>query len=271
MLPITIRTVTDYLETISPVSYQESYDNAGLVVGYPTTEVRGILTTLDITEQVLEEAVVQGCNLVISHHPLIFRPLYKVDQGSVGRAITYAIQNKLALYSLHTNLDYVMGGVNTALGKRLGLSNLSFLKRLPIPSDSSVVSSLDRGAGMIGSLPQPLSEEDFLAYLKEKLSLTTFRYSSTRKQSIQQVAIAGGVGIGLLPDALAASADAFVTADIKYHQFLDSDYQLLLVDIGHYESEVHVKTLLAHYLSEKFNKIVLKESTIISNPIKYYV
>ncbi len=265
-----IQKVISYLESIAPTNYQDSYDNVGLLLGNPTTKVKGILVTLDVTEEVLAEAVAKGCNLIISHHPLIFKPLKKIGQDHVSRAIVYAIQNQLALYTLHTNLDYVMGGVNTALAQRLGLHQLRFLKPLPAPSQEAST-TLPRGAGMIGMLQHPLSQATFLSYLQEKLELPIFRYAPSASNTIQKVAITGGVGISLLPDALAAEVDAFVTADIKYHQFFDSDQQLLLVDIGHYESEIYTKGLLATYLSEKFNNFVTQESKVITNPIKYHV
>ena len=265
----TIQNITTCLEKVAPLHYQAAYDNAGLIIGDSTTVVKGILIALDITPDVIEEALAKKCNLIIGHHPPIFHSVKKLTGNDIAtRTMILAIQHDIALYAIHTNLDYVEEGVNKALGERLQLTNLAILqpaKRIATGKEQVI------GAGMIGELTRPLSEQAFLAHLKKCLQLTCIRYYSAKKNTIKQVAICGGAGIALLPAAKASQADAFVTADIKYHQFFDANGELLLADVGHYESEIVTKKLIYTLLSNKFANIALFECSTITNPIQFFI
>lgn len=267
----TLDTLLQHLEKLAPESYQESYDNAGLLLGNPEASITGVLTSLDITLDVLKEAVTHECNLIVSHHPLLFNPVKKFENIHSHHCLTYAIKHDLAIYTTHTNLDSVPQGVNHMLALYMGLSDLELLKEAPLRTTVQNESLPTRGFGMVGNLPTSLSPLDFLAHLKSQLDLTCIRHNQLPTNPIRRVALCGGVGISLLPDAIAAEADAFVTADIKYHQFFDAQEKLLLLDIGHYESEIHTKHLLAQYISQKFTKIAARESQVVTNPIHYHV
>ena len=266
---LTIAAVTQYLESIAPLSYQAGYDNAGLLVGSPQTQVSGILVTLDVTPKVLEEAKAHQCNLIITHHPPIFQPIRQLsDQGFTTQVITFAIQHQIALYAIHTNLDHLPNGVNQTLGHKIGLQDLRILQPIPKPQPDP---GYPIGAGMIGQLPTPLSPDRFLAHLQQKLQLACIRYTFTSQTAIEQVAICGGSGSFLIPVARARNAHAFVTADLKYHQCFQSDAKMMLADIGHYESEIGTQELLYQLLSTKFTNIALRQASTITNPIRYYV
>ena len=258
----TIQTITEELEKIAPLSYQTDYDNAGIQVGDPQVTSTGALITLDITKPVLQEAVQHGYNLVIAHHPLIFRPLSQITtRHAVTRTIIYAIQHQLTLYATHTNFDHVAQGTNQILGQKLGLSDLRILA--PLGNDPHV------GAGMIGTLPTPLPSEKFLEHVKKSLGIPLLRYTSPPRDTIQKVAICGGSGSSLLPHAARAHVDAFVTADIKYHQFFDAEDSFMLVDVGHYESEIGFVESMHTTLSQLFPQLPLKKTTVRTNPVRY--
>ncbi len=364
----TIRQVAQFLETLAPLAYQESYDNAGLLVGDPQAEVTGVLTTLDCTEAVVNEAVAQGCNLVVAHHPIVFRGLKKLNgKNYVERTVIRAIKHDVAIYASHTNLDHVRGGVNWKIAEKLGLENVRVLapKRetllklvtfapvaetprilealyaagageigpykncsfrvegtgtfeakpganptigeigeyheeaehrievlLPAVCEREVVAALnaarsyetvafylqklenetqDVGAGAIGTLPEPLPETAFLRFLKDRLNLNVIRHTSLRGKPVQRVAVCGGAGSFLLGDALRQEADAFVTADFKYHEFFDAENHLVVCDVGHYESEVFTKELLRDELARKFTTFAVKMSETPTNPVHYFV
>ena len=261
----TIQTVTDYLETIAPPHLQESYDNAGLIVGDPTKVVTGILTSLDCTEAIVEEAAVRGCNVVVAHHPIVFRGLKRLNGANyVERTVIKAIKLGVAIYAIHTNLDNVRyRGVNERIAQRLGLANLRLLK--PKNEEATV------GSGMVGELPEPMSEPDFLSMLKERMQATVVRHTPLLGDAVTTVAVAGGAGGFLLPDAKRAGARVFVTADYKYHEFFDADGDLVICDIGHYESEQFTTQLLAELLTKEFTTFAVLSTERNTNPVRYYV
>lgn len=364
---MTIKDITNSLEQLAPLSYQESYDNAGLLVGYPHTEVTGVLVTLDCTDEIIHEAISRNCNLIVAHHPIIFKGLKRFNgKNYVERAVMLAIKNDIAIYATHTNLDSVKGGVNYMIAEKLGLQNpkilspkKQILKKLvafvPLQNTQTVLDALyaagagqigeykncsfrtegigtftptgnanphigvlnqdkevsenrievifashlenqvlralktahpyeevayylsllenenqEVGSGVIGSLTESLSEEIFLPYLKEKMALKTFRYTPLRGKKIQKIAVCGGAGGFLLGDAIRQGADIFITADYKYHEFFDADNQIIICDIGHYESEVFTKDLIVRKLSEKFSNFAILKSQVNTNPVNYF-
>ncbi len=258
-----IKDITSFLESIAPLPLQESYDNAGLIVGNPQSEISGILFTLDSTEEVVQEAIDSNCNLIVAHHPIVFSGLKQLNgKNYVERVIIKAIQNNIAIYASHTNLDSVANGVNKKIADKLQLTNLSFLQSKDEESTT--------GSGMIGSLSSPLSYNEFLEFLKSKMELNCIRHTSEINRPIQKIAICGGSGSFLLRQAINQGADAYVTADFKYHEFFDAEDHLVIADIGHYESEVFTKELFYELISEKFTNIALVLSKVNTNPISYY-
>lgn len=258
-----IQAVMTALESIAPLHLQESYDNAGLIVGDPATKVEGILFCLDSTEAIVEEAVARGCNLVVAHHPIVFRGLKRFNGANyVERTVIKAIRSGVALYAIHTNLDNIhYQGVNSKIAEKIGLLDTRVLA--PKPGVEGI------GAGLLGRLPAPMGERDFLLQVKSAMQAGCVRHTALRGRPIETVAVCGGSGSFLLPDALRAGADAFVTADFKYHEFFDAEGRLVIADIGHYESEQYTIQLLFDIIREKFPTFALHLTTHNTNPVHY--
>lgn len=360
-----LKEITDHLESIAPLAYQESYDNAGLICGSHDMEISAALICLDSTEAVLDEAIAAGCNLVIAHHPIVFSGLKKFNgKNYVERVIIKAIQNNIAIYAAHTNLDNVSDGVNAKIAEKLGLKNCRILvpqkdklKRLitfcpqekadevrnamfkagagqignydecsfnsmgtgtfragenadpyvgrpgerheekevkietilPAHLESRVISAMIKahpyeevaydliplsnvhkevGSGMIGEIGET-EEMDFLKGLKSAMKAESVRFTALKGKKVRKVAVCGGSGSFLLPAAIRAGADVFVTADFKYHQFFDAEDQIVIADIGHYESEQYTRELFYEILKKKFRTFALHLSKINTNPINY--
>ena len=259
-----IKQVTNFLENIAPLEYQENYDNCGLIVGDAKAEVNGSLITLDCTEAVIDEAIATGCNLVIAHHPIIFSGLKKLNGSNyIERTVIKAIKNNIAIYAIHTNLDNVYNGVNAKIADRLGLINCKVLA-LKQEVNSDLV-----GSGIIGELKTPINTEVFLESLKTKMQTKCIRHTLIVKEKTQRVAVCGGSGSFLLKNAKAAKADVFITADFKYHEFFDAENKIVIADIGHYESEQFTKDLIYDLLVKNFTKFAVRLSKVNTNPIKY--
>ncbi|MEY3249688.1 MAG: hypothetical protein RL742_1731 [Bacteroidota bacterium] len=258
-----IQDIIRVLEAIAPPELQESYDNAGLIVGRPDSALTGVLFCLDSTEAVVEEAVRKGCNLVVAHHPIVFRGLKRLNGANyVERTVIRAIREDVALYAIHTNLDNVRRrGVNARIAARLGLQDTQILT--PRPDNPDI------GAGMLGILPEALPEADFLQLVKNKLQAGCVRYTPLRGRPVQKVAVCGGSGSFLLSAARRAGADAFVTADFKYHEFFDAEGELIIADIGHFESEQFTIELLYEIIREKFPNFALHCTEVNTNPVNY--
>lgn len=258
-----INEITQLLEAIAPPQYQESYDNSGLLVGHPETEVTGILFCLDALECIVDEALQKGCNLIIAHHPIVFKGLKRFNGNNyVERTIIHAIQNKVAIYAIHTNLDNVLyRGVNERIALQLGLEQLQVL--VPKPGLDQV------GAGVIGQLPNPVEERLFLQEVKEKMKAGCVRHTQLLNKPIQRVAVCGGAGSSFLPFALAQRADIYITADFKYHEFFDAENRLVIADIGHFESEQYTIPLLYDIIWEKYPNFALNLTEHNTNPVNY--
>lgn len=361
-----VKDITEYLETIAPRAFQESYDNSGLLTGELSQEITGALVTLDCTEEVVNEAIGKKCNLIIAHHPIIFKGLKKITGSNyVERTIIKAIRNNIAIYAIHTNLDNVHTGVNKKIAEKIGLKNLKVLVPkedtltklvtfIPKAHTEKVLQALyDAGAGQIGDykncsfqtegtgtfMPtgdanphtgqlnkQELVEEDraevifathlesrilhalkavhpyeevayyltrlsnlnqevgsgmigelepqepieFLKRLKSSMNLTAIRHTRLLDKKVKKVAVCGGSGSFLLPQAIRAGADFLVTADFKYHEFFDADGKITISDIGHYESEIFTKELLGEILNKKFPTFAVNFSTTDTNPVRYF-
>ena len=361
-----IKDITDELESLAPLTYQEAYDNSGLLTGSPEQEVTGILLTLDCTEAVVDEALERGCNLIVAHHPIIFQGLKKLTgKNYVERTVIKAIKNDIGIYAIHTNLDNVHNGVNKKICEKIGLvrtrilsSKTNVLSKLVtfIPKEqtgtvlttlyeagagqignyencsfsvegqgtfkpnekaqpvigqklvqevvtetrvevifpgylqSKILAALRKshpyeevafyltdlnnahqevGSGMIGELDAPEEPSEFLKRLKKSMDLNVIRHTRLIDQPIKKVAVCGGAGSFLLPEARKAGAHVYISADFKYHEFFDAEDQLIIADIGHYESEVFTQELLKEVLTKKFPTFAINFSRTVTNPISY--
>ncbi len=363
----TIKDVTKFLDSIAPPSLQESYDNAGLITGDIGEEVSGVLVCLDSTEEIIDEAIERNCNLVIAHHPIIFKGLKKITGNNyVERVIIKAIRNNIGIYAIHTNLDNIKTGVNKRICDLLELSDIKILQPkndnlsklvifIPEDNKSEVLQAIhsagagnignynecsfsvkgtgeftpnefsnpsigkkglheqvneirvevlfethkwsaiksafekshpydeiayfvsplmndnqDTGSGMTGTLKNSMERNEFLAYVKSKLNTGTIKYTKKGPDRINKVALCGGSGAFLINKARNSGADAFITGDIRYHDYFDGENELLIIDIGHYESEVHTKDLLGNLLTNNFTTFAVNLSETDTNPIDYY-
>lgn len=262
---LTVGEIARQLESWAPPRYAESYDNVGLLVGNAAEPVTGILVNLDMTEEVVQEAIDKGCNMIVAHHPVWFGSRKKlVEEDYVSRTLIMAIRNKINLYAIHTNLDNMQHGVNRRMADTLGLVHPEILS--PKQADTPEI-----GAGMIGDLPEAMSPTEFMAHVGKRFHCGGIRYAGPdQDHPIKRVAICGGAGSFLTATALAAGADAFVTGDITYHKYFDQEGRMLLMDIGHYESEQFTSQLITEYLSEKFSTFAVHLSKTYTNPVRYY-
>ncbi|HVM89404.1 MAG TPA: Nif3-like dinuclear metal center hexameric protein [Puia sp.] len=362
-----ISDIISHLETIAPPAYQENYDNAGLLTGTLGHQCTGVLTTLDCTEEIVQEAISKNCNLIVAHHPIIFGGLKKITgKNYVEKAVITAMKNDIAIYAIHTNLDNVLHGVNYKIADKLGLINRQILwpkkstqKKLytfvpvadlekvrtaifnagagiignyenvsfgaegtgsfipgkdakpfvgevgkrhyeneikietvfPAYLQNQIVAALIEahpyeevaydiieldnsnnrvGSGLIGELPEPIDEKAFLQRVKELFSLTVIKHTRLLGKPLMKIALCGGAGSFLISRALAASADFYITADIKYHEFFDANDRLVVADIGHYESEQYTIDLLYDILLEKFPTFAVLKTGLNTNPVNYY-
>lgn len=365
---MTVGEIIRELEVVAPPSYQESYDNAGLLTGQRQWECTGVVCALDVTEAVITEAVEMGCNLVVVHHPVIFGGLKRLTGSNyVERTVIAAIRHDIAIYAIHTNLDNVILGVNDCIAERLGLVNRRILAPkaglliklatfvptaqagavrqalfnagagqigrysecsfnvsgegtfkgavgtqpfvgtpeqqhtekeekieviLPAVQQKAVVAALLKahpyeevaydlfplandfqqvGSGLVGELPEAMPEAAFLGLLKEAFGLRVVRHTPLLGKAVKKIALCGGAGSFLTGKAIGAGADAYVTADVKYHEFFDADGQILLADIGHWESEQFTIDLLYDILLAKFPTFALLKSKVKTNPVSYYI
>ncbi|MDQ1333031.1 MAG: hypothetical protein QG576_1066 [Bacteroidota bacterium] len=361
-----LKDLCSFLDSAVPLTFQESYDNSGLQVGLPEKEINSALITLDVTEDILDEAGFTGCDVIISHHPLIFNGIKRLSGRTLTeRILLKAIRQDIAIYSAHTNLDVLSNGVSMKMAEKLKLKNINVLVPLKhrllklvtyIPENhldkvrdalfgagAGVIGNYDQcsfitpgtgsfrggegtspfvgekgmihfekeikfetvlfshlkdkvikalleahpyeevaydlyalenvnpeaGMGCVGELPEPMEARDFLNLLSSLFSAEGIRYSGPAGNKVSKVAMCGGSGSMLLNDALAASAHAFVTADIKYHTFFDAGDRILLVDIGHYESEKYSAEILYDLIIKKFPTFAVRFSEINTNPINY--
>ncbi len=362
-----IKEIMTLFEKHAPSSYQEDYDNAGLIIGNKESEITGILLALDTTEAIIQEAMEMGCNLIVAHHPIIFKGLKKINgKNYVERVVLKAIKNDINILVIHTNIDNVLKqGVSERMAMKLGLNNLQILRPkqntlsklviycpthlteaiktavfnfgggeignytqcsfksdgkgsfkgneksnpkigkknelkeieetkieflvknnfviqiieaakevheyeemaydiIPISNNNQEV-----GSGIIGELEEEMSQKEFLQLVKKSFNLDTFKYTPVSK-NIKKVCVCGGSGSFLIKDALQNNADAYITADIKYHEFFDGEEKLLVCDIGHYESEISTLDIFYEIISEKKPIFAVNFCKTNTNPVKYY-
>jgi len=362
-----LQELCSYLDSEVPLSFQENYDNSGLQIGLPEKEISSAMITLDITEAVMDEAISLKCDLIISHHPLIFTGIKKItDRTFTERIILKAVKNDIAVYSSHTNLDIFKNGVSRKMAEKLNLKKISVLSPLenkllklvtyipvsylnkvkdamfeagagvvgnydqcgfsvagtgsfrgnekahPFVGEAGKVhfeneirfetvlyshlrdnvikallsahpyeevaydiynienKSIESGLGCIGEFDSPVAETDFLKLLTSVFDAKGVRYSKPTGKSVTKVALCGGSGASLLKEAIVSGADAFVTADVKYHNFFDAENKILLVDTGHFESEKYSTEILKDLIIKKFPKFAVRFSETNTNPINYF-
>jgi len=259
-----ISQIINFLETIAPPSLQEAYDNSGLITGMPEWDCIGAMISLDITDEVIDEAIKNNCNLLIAHHPIVFKGLKRINGNEyVGRIIIRAIKNDLAIYAIHTNLDNVLEGVNGKIGKMIGLTDCQVL----VPLDNALPGY---GSGLTGHLAVSMEEKAFLGLVREIFKIPVIRHSGFTGKPIQQVSLCGGAGSFLISNAIANNSDIYLTADLKYHDFFEADNRIVLADIGHFESEQFTTDLVYGLLKEKFPTFAVLKTGINTNPINYF-
>lgn len=270
-MSVRVREVVSALENFAPLPLQESYDNAGLQVGLTEAEVSGALLCLDVTEEVIAEAVELGCNLIVSHHPLLFRGLKCVsDSDMVQRCVRMAVLNDINIYSMHTNLDNAMDGVNFVIAERLGLVDVELMQQHRVTvmkggKEKSVVC----GSGVIGYLPEGEDSLAFLQRVKQAFKLECLMHNELLQRPIQCVALCGGAGDFLLDEAVRLKADAFLTGEMHYHQYFGHAQQIQIGVMGHYQSEQYTTDIFYSILSEQCPEVPLFKTTVCTNPVKY--
>jgi len=248
-----IKDIIREIEEYAPLALQESYDNAGVQVGDIDQQATGVLLCLDVVESIIDEACRLNCNLIISHHPLIFNPLKSLTgKNYIERCIIKAIQREIVIYSAHTNLDNAFGGTNYKIAEKIGLQNIEQI-----------------GTVVVGELTSSQNEQAFLQNLKDIFHLNLLKYSPLRKKKVKKVAVCGGSGSFLILDAIASGADVFITGEAKYNDYYNVENNILLVVIGHYESEVCTKEIFFEIITKKFPNFAVHFSSINSNPVNY--
>jgi len=257
-----IKEIVSALERSAPLALQESWDNCGLQVGQLDVEARGVLVSLDVTEQVVVEAVSRGCNVVVSHHPLLFHGLKRLTGASdVERAVIQAVKHDVTVVSMHTNLDNAPGGVNWKIAEKLGLCDVDFFAR-------KNVAGIDCGSGVVGLLPQPLEASDFVALVKQTLEARCAHCNDLLKRPVRKVAICGGAGDFLLSDAIREGADAFITGEMHYHQYFGHEQEIQICVVGHWETEHFTSELLRDIIRRECPGVVCELADTQTNPVK---
>lgn len=266
-----IKEVIFALERFAPLPLQEGYDNAGLQVGLTEVEVSGALLCLDVTEEVLDEALSLGCNLVVSHHPLLFRGLKTIaDRSSVERCVRKAIQNDIAIYSVHTNIDNAEDGVNFKIAEKLELEQVRLLQPRPVRvREAGAEHTVMAGNGVMGTLPAAEDSMMFLQRLKTLFHVEVMMHNELLQRPVRKVVICGGAGDFMLEEALAAGADAFITGEMHYHQYFGHEQEIQIAVMGHYQSEQYTKEIFYSIIGEACPGVPVYMTTVDTNPIKY--
>ena len=258
-----VRDITSLIEAFAPLSLQESYDNSGLIVGRLDDEVHKALLAVDVTEEVLAEAVAEGCDMVITHHPIVFHAMKRFNSASVTeRCVEEAIRRGIALYAAHTNLDSAPQGMSWRVAEILGLKSVHVLQ----PTDDA-----GAGFGVVGELENMLPSEEFMRQVMQKFGVKAMRHSDIVKPKVGKVAICTGSGGSLIGEALASGADIYITADLKYNDFMRHENSIILADIGHFESEYCAIQILFDILSKNLCIFAVRKSVCSRNPVNYMI
>jgi len=250
------------IEELAPPALAEGWDNSGLQVGGEDREISGVLVALDPLPRVVEEAVQKGCGLIVTHHPLFFRPIRRLDlELSQGAAAAMAIRERVSIYSAHTPLDKVPYGVSEALARPLGLT-----RAVPIVQSDGWPRGF--GLGKVGELPEAMTAKELALKLKKAFGIEGARLTGDPERRVEKVALCGGSGSDLIAEAKSAGADIYITGDIKYHEALDeSDGGMCILDLGHYASELPVVKHFAALLSGSLEQKGWDTKVVTSDPL----
>ena len=259
-----LQEIIHIIESVAPLSYQESWDNSGLQVGNPSADIGAALLTTDVTESVVSEAISLGCNLIISHHPLLFRGVKHICGNTPQeRCIIQAIRHDIAIYSAHTSMDAYIHGVSGRMAEQLGITAYRILSPAeytgyagvsPAVGDTQWSNSklsncpIPHGLGVIGNLPAPMPYEDFLRMVKARFQAPYLRYTRALTPEVQTIALCGGAGAEFAEEAIAQGADVFITADVKYHEMQAAEGRIALVDMDHWVSEHFTRNIFQDLL-----------------------
>ena len=256
-----VKEIINTIEEFAPLSIQEGWDNSGLCVGSPEDEVTSVLLALDCTPELVDEAVACGADMIVTHHPLIFKGVKRISPDDLtGEAIIKAVRAGISIYSAHTSADKVLAGVSGAMAARLGLKNVRILEE-----DGENV-----GLGVVGDFPEPMSADEAISFVKEKFSLKSVRTSRPIEGKIARVAMCGGSGGSLIEAARKAGADLYLSGDISYHNFF-TEKGFMIMDIGHYESEIEIVDILFSLIKKNFPTFAVRiTQNLNSNPIYYF-
>lgn len=255
---MTVGQIIEAIEEAAPRSLQEQWDNSGLLCGSPQWECHGVMLCLDVTPEVVNQAAEAGCNLIVSHHPLIFKGIKAVSDMTVqGRALISAIKDDIAVYSAHTSLDNAPSpwGVSHEMARMLGAETEGVLS----PS----------GTGVIAHLPEPEPAGCFLERVKQMFTAEGVRHSAIPYNNISRVALGSGACGFLIPDAIAAGAQAIVTSDVRYHDFLDYGQSIFIIDLTHFDTEKITKAIFKRIISQKFSNFAPVLCASEPNPIEF--
>ena len=251
------------LEQFAPLPLQESWDNAGLQVGLTEAEVSGALLCLDVNERIVDEAVAKGCNLIVSHHPLLFRGLKTIsDLTDVQRTVTKAIKAGVTVVSMHTNWDNARGGVNFKIAEKLGLSDVNFFA-------TKSVGGVEAGSGVVGELAEPMVACDFVLKVKKTFDVECAMTNELLRRPIRRVALCGGAGDFLLDQAVGLGADAFITGEMHYHQYFGYEQKIQICVIGHYQSEQFTSEIFRDVIARSCPEVATYIADTCTNPILY--
>ncbi len=254
------REIIKIIEEFAPGRIQESWDNSGLMVGDPDKEIESLILGLDCTPELIEEAIEYGAGMIITHHPLIFKGIKRIGTETVQeRMINRLIKNDIVLYSSHTNIDKVPNGVSALMAKKIGLKNTSFL----LPDSEMTV-----GLGLVGELEEEIDVENLISILKEAYQIKSVKCSRPIDGRIKRIAVCGGSGGSLIREAMQSGASVYITGDISYHNFFCEE-GFMIIDIGHYESEVDILELLMSVILEKISNFVVRIGNN-NNPIYHF-
>ncbi|MBE6235524.1 MAG: Nif3-like dinuclear metal center hexameric protein [Bacteroidales bacterium] len=256
-----VKDMTAVIEQFAPLSLQEGWDNSGLCIGSPEAPVTSVLLGLDCTPELVDEAISCGADMIVTHHPLIFSGLKKISPDNpVGEAVIKAIKAGISIYAAHTSADKVIAGVSGAMAARLGLENVHILDE----------DGEGTGLGVVGDLPEPISAEEAVALVKERFSLKAMRASRPVEGKISRIAMCGGSGGSLIGAAEKSGAQLYISGDISYHNFFTRE-GFMIMDIGHYESEIEIVDILFSLLKKNFPTFAVRiTQNIYSNPIFYF-
>ena len=256
-----VRDIVAAIEEFAPLGIQEKWDNSGLCIGSPEDEVNSVLLGLDCTPELVDEAVACGADMIVTHHPLIFSGLKKISPDDlVGAAVIKAVKAGISIYAAHTSADKVIAGVSGAMAARLGLGNVTILDE---DGDGT-------GLGVVGDLPEAVTAAEAVELVKERFSLKAMRASRPVEGKISRVAMCGGSGGSLIAAAQAAGAQLYISGDISYHNFFTKE-GFMIMDIGHYESEIEIVDILFSLLRKKFPTFAVRiTQNLYSNPIFYF-